>query len=99
MPVEKPYIRKISSEEARESYILVLKSRLRSFPPVGEAFVMARGTHRKRAKVESVPCICRGPEQPHEHYFVRWKGLKRGERVAIRRLAGGSPRYRLTAVE
>jgi len=96
VPVEKPYIRKISSEEAREGYILVLKSRLRFFPPVGEAFEMAQGTQRKRAKVESVPCICRGPGKPHEHYFVRWNGLKRGGRVAIEKVAGAPRRYRLT---
>jgi hypothetical protein len=96
MPVEKPYVRKVSSEEGKEAYILVLKSRLAFFPPAGEALEITQGAETQSAKVQSVPCTCRGPEKPHEHYFVRWNGLKRGERVAIEKVAGSPRRYRLT---
>jgi hypothetical protein len=86
----KIYQRKISSEEAREGYILVLKNWLPFFPGVGELFeVDARGTVRK-VRVESYPCTCRGLDKPHEHYFIRWPGLQAGDWVEITKDPGGN---------
>ena len=34
-------------------------------------------------KVDSYPCTCRGPEKPHEHYFIRWTGLEAGDKIEI----------------
>lgn len=95
MVAAKPYARKVSSEEAREGYIFVLKSRLGFFPPVGKAFELTHAGTTRKAKVEAVPCTCRGPAEPHDHCFVRWSGLKRGDVVTIRQDAGEPPRYRL----
>jgi len=78
------YSRKVSSEEAREGYLLVLKNKLRLFPPLGKRFDLLQNDVLGRAKVESYRCTCRGPELPHEHYFIRWKGLRPKDRVEIR---------------
>jgi hypothetical protein len=78
------YSRKISSEEARQGYILVLKSKLSFFPPLGRSFDLVTDHLRGRARVQSYPCTCRGPDVPHEHYFIRWKGLKARDRIEIR---------------
>ena len=87
------YSRKISSEEARENYILVYKDKLAFFPTPGRQFEVTHGAMHKRAKVESYPCACRGPEAPHEHYFIRWDGLKQGDTVFIKKDAKKAARY------
>jgi hypothetical protein len=33
--------------------------------------------------LESYSCTCRGPELPHEHYFIKWDGLRAGAKVEI----------------
>ena len=78
------YSRKVSSEEAREGYLLVLKSKLQLFPHLGMEFYLVQDDFARKAKVESYRCTCRGPELPHEHYFIRWKGLRSKDRVEIR---------------
>jgi hypothetical protein len=88
------YARKISSEEAKEEYILVLKNKLSFFPPRNTLFEMTAGTLRKKVAVESYRCTCQGPDEPHEHYFIQWKGLKAGDRLTITKGAGLSG-YRL----
>jgi len=78
------YSRKVSSEEAREGYLLVLKNKLHLFPPLGKRFDLLQNDVVDKARVESYRCTCRGPELPHEHYFIRWKGLRPKDRVEIR---------------
>ena len=79
------YSRKISSEEANESYVLVFKDKLSFFPTAGRTFELYQGPAQKSVKVESYRCTCRGPESPHEHYFIPWKGLKAGDTAIIRK--------------
>jgi hypothetical protein len=80
------YSRKVSSEEAREGYLLVLKSKLQLFPHLGKEFDLVQDDFdfARKAKVESYRCTCRGLELPHVHYFIRWKGLRSKDRVEIR---------------
>jgi hypothetical protein len=78
------YSRRVSSEEAREGYLLVLKNRLQLFPPLRNTFELVQNDIVGKAKVESYRCTCRGPELPHEHYFIRWKGLRPKDIVEIR---------------
>jgi hypothetical protein len=78
------YSRKVSSEEAREGYLLVLKNMLQLFPPLGKRFDLVQDDVVNRTRVESYRCTCRGPDLPHEHYFIRWKGLRPKDRVEIR---------------
>ncbi|MDP3064354.1 MAG: hypothetical protein Q8O40_14255 [Chloroflexota bacterium] len=77
------YSRKVSSEEARVGYILVLKNRLAFFGGVGVNFTLVQGGAAVVVKVEAYDCTCVGPEKPHQHYFIRWPGLKAGDRVEI----------------
>jgi hypothetical protein len=88
-----PYSRKVSSEEAREGYLMVTKDRLAYFPPLGAPFVILMDGTALSAKVESYPCTCRGPEKPHEHYFLRVPGLTQGQRVTIAAEPGDVRRF------
>jgi len=87
------YSRRISAEEAREGYVMVLKSRLTFFPPVQRSFDLASTGLRRRTRVQSYRCTCRGPDSPHEHYFIRWKGLRRGDHVEIQKDTKKEGRY------
>lgn len=87
------YTRKISPEEASEGYILVLKNKLNFFPALGKQFIIVQGDKERKAKVESYPCTCQGPDLPHEHYFIRWKGLKVKEKVEIAKDVKKKGRY------
>ncbi len=80
MPKKHGYVKRISSEEVQEGYVLVLKDKLSVFPAPRKAFNLVNGGALRRVSVESYPCQCRGPELPHEHYFVRWSGLKQGQK-------------------
>jgi hypothetical protein len=77
------YLRRISREEAETGRFMVLKSALAFFPTVGETFVVSDGETVRETAVEAVPCTCRGPEKPHEHYFVPWPGLTRGAAIEV----------------
>lgn len=77
------YRRKISSEEAQEGYIMVLKNWLDFFPGIGVDFDLEENGAVRKARVESYHCECRGLELPHEHYFIRAGGLKQGEQIEI----------------
>jgi len=83
--MEQAYERKISSEEAREGYFLVLKNKLSFFPSAGSLFSVKVGAKEKKAAVQSYHCECRGPQEPHDHYFVRWPGLAKGDRIVVRK--------------
>lgn len=79
------YTRVISTTEAREGHIRVTRDGLSFFPPVGQEFRISRGTNRQTVKIEGRPCTCRGPEEPHEHYFISWPGMRAGDRVVLSR--------------
>jgi hypothetical protein len=52
MPLDS-YDRKISSEESRDCYVLVEKSRLAFFPPVDQQFQLKYGGKQRAAAVEA----------------------------------------------
>jgi hypothetical protein len=87
------YSKKITSEEEQKHFVLILKDRLSFFPIQGKAFRLVHNGQPKKAKVESYPCDCRGPDEPHSHYFVRSGGLRAGDRVVIQRDSKGGTRY------
>ena len=89
------YSRKISSKEANNDFIFVLKSKLSFFPELGNIFELIIDNLNKEVKVESYPCACRGPERPHEHYFIRFEGLKAGNKVEIIKNSESEDRYSL----
>jgi hypothetical protein len=83
MTNEKAFSRKISAEEAKKGHIFILKDQLSYFPSRGKPFTLCVGEQEKKVFVESYPCTCRGPQLPHEHYFIRWEGLRFGERITV----------------
>lgn len=82
------YERKVSAEEAREGYLLILKNRLSQFPPVGEEFQLRDCGEVRSVAVLAEHCECRGPELPHEHYRLPLPRLTKGLVVRIRSAGG-----------
>ncbi|MBE7520309.1 MAG: hypothetical protein HS107_13805 [Thermoflexaceae bacterium] len=97
MPTNAGYIRKLSPEEVREGYIMILKDRLAYFPPPGATFSLHDGGELSEATIEAVDCECRGPERPHQHYRLHRPGLKSGDRVQVTKDGPGGA-YRLEVV-
>jgi hypothetical protein len=93
------YSRKISSKEAKNNFIFILKNNLSFFPPLGEVFVLKRDGSSCEVKVESYPCTCRGPDLPHEHYFIKWNGLETGNILEIKRTTSKNKEYHLKIVK
>lgn len=91
------YYRKISSKEAQEGFIFILKSKLTFFPLLGSEFILSRNNSPRDVKVESYPCNCRGQDKPHEHYFISWEGLKVGDRIKITK-SDQEGKYRLQEI-
>lgn len=77
------YSRKLSKKEANSGFIFILKNKLSFFPELGEKFELTNNDLSKEVKVDAYPCACRGPEKPHEHYFIRWDNLEAGDEVKI----------------
>jgi hypothetical protein len=92
------YSRKISSKEANNDFIFILKSELSFFPPLGEIFVLKGEGSSCKVMVESYPCTCRGPSLPHKHYFITWQRLKTGDKLEIRRNSSENNEYHLKIV-
>ncbi|MEM4266715.1 MAG: hypothetical protein QW404_01515 [Candidatus Nanoarchaeia archaeon] len=78
------YRRKISREEAEEGYILITKDALKMFPPIDRKFYLVENKKETPVKVRAISCICMGPEEPHQHYHLHYKPLKKGEVIVIR---------------
>ncbi len=89
MTAKNIYSRKISSKEAQEDFIFILKNKLFLFPELGEKFKLSENDLTKEVAVDSYPCTCRGPERPHEHYFIRWEGLEAKNSVKITKNSEG----------
>ncbi len=89
------YTRTVSLSEATEGHIMVLKDHLSLFPMIGTQFELRHGSTVHRVRVETSHCECRGPEKPHDHYFIRWNNLAGGEQIVIRRDMKKPGRYHL----
>ena len=72
---------------------MVLKNKLSFFPSLGTGFELVKRGLRKKVRVEFYPCTCRGRDLPHEHYFIRWKGLRAKDRIEIRKDERKRARY------
>jgi hypothetical protein len=77
------YTRKISAEEAKKGHIFILKDKLSFFPPRGKTFTLCAGETKRTVTVDSYHCTCRGPQLPHDHYFIRWEGLRYAQKITI----------------
>jgi len=97
MANDERFSRKISSEEAKKGYIFILKDKLSFFPARGKAFTLCQQEKEKKVFVESYRCTCRGPELPHDHYFIRWGGVRFGEKITITRDEKSLEKYNLAS--
>lgn len=95
MNMKNVYSRKISSKEAHNDFIFILKNRLSFFPELGEKFELEEDNLSKKVKVECYSCTCRGPDRPHEHYFIRWEGLESGDKIKIIKSSEKEDKYNL----
>lgn len=84
MKSENIYSRKITKKEADEGFIFILKSKLSFFPE--STFEVSDGVTTSIREIKSYPCTCRGPELPHEHYYISWVGLEAGTIIEIRKI-------------
>lgn len=89
------YSRKISSKEAEDGFIFVLKNSLSFFPPLEEDFILKEDDTSSIVRVDSYPCTCRGPDLPHKHYFINWEGLMAGNKIEIKKDPLKSKEYNL----
>jgi hypothetical protein len=85
MKTARSYSRKISTEEANNGYIFILKNMLSFFPPRGTRMTLSGRETERTVGVESYHCVCRGLDLPHDHYFIRWDGMGVGDTVTITR--------------
>jgi hypothetical protein len=80
------YTKKVSSEEARCGFILILKNKRSMFPPSGRRFNLCFRGSRLPVVVDEIPCACVGSDKPHVHYHLHVPvGLSRGDIVRIMR--------------
>lgn len=93
------YERTITSEEAKQGYFFVLKNRLSYFPLIGSPFSVKVGTKKKKAVVESYRCECQGPDVPHNHYFVKWSGLAKGDHIEVKKRSEKENLYSIRVME
>lgn len=93
------YSRKISGKEADNNFIFILKNNLSFFPPLGDNFVIKGNDVSCEVQVESYPCTCRGPDLPHEHYFIKWEGLEAGNKLEITKDSSKNNEYYLKIVQ
>ena len=90
------FFRKVSADEVKKGHIFVLKDKLSFFPVAGKPFDLKSGNTEKKAFIESYHCECRGPQLPHDHYFIRWEGLRFGDKVSIQKDAKAENTFQLS---
>ena len=95
MDSKNSYSRRISAKESKEGFIFILKNKLSFFPPLGYVFELSADNLSMEVNVESYPCTCRGPERPHEHYFIHWEGLKISDKIEITKISSSEDKYSL----
>jgi hypothetical protein len=54
-----------------------------------------QGEETREAMLEAEECTCRGPQNPHEHYYLSVPDLRPGDYVAIRKDADEEKVYHL----
>ncbi len=75
---KKLYTRRLSLDESREGYILVSKDALAMFPAAGKRFNAKVNGIDAEMQLDAVPCTCRGPDKPHEHYHLSFASVEPG---------------------
>jgi hypothetical protein len=70
------YRRTLSEEEIHEGKIMIMKEALKFFPKPFKKFAVKIGDKSVELAVEAVDCQCRGPQLPHQHFWLPVKDAK-----------------------
>lgn len=70
------YTRKLSGEEIRGRFIMVLKNDLDFFPKIGTVFKLKINGKDYDARLDAIECWCRGPRKPHFHYQIKFDAFR-----------------------
>ena len=62
--------RTVSRKTPGDGKLEVTKRAATALESLGTAFPVVVGDRQGDARIGSMPCTCRGDEQPHVHYFV-----------------------------
>lgn len=92
------YERKAGYEEAERSQIFILKAALKLFPPPGEHFQLEGADGIRETAIDAEDCVCRGPEKPHQHWWLPVTGISPNATVTIQRPAAPGDPYRMSIV-
>lgn len=76
MAKENVYTRRLSGEEIKGRFIMVMKNELKIFPKVGTGFKLKINEQVFDAQVDAVECWCMGPKKPHSHYHIKYDGFR-----------------------
>lgn len=83
------YQRTLSHDEIQENRVMIMNDALKFFPKPFRKFSLAVGEKTFELAVEAEDCECRGPAQPHQHYWLPMKDSVhevkwgRGARIVI----------------
>lgn len=77
------YGRRAMPEEVERGALFIAKTALPFFPPTGTPFALETVSGTAEVAIEAVHCICRGPEKPHEHYWLPVPGIELRALVTI----------------
>jgi len=91
-PTPKPYIRRLTNEEKKQGFLLVEKRRLGLFPPEGDLFKVKIDGESFETTLEAIPCLCMGPDKPHEHYHIplpKLRNMPKGSSVTVTQVGRG----------
>ena len=78
--------RTVSRKTPGDGKLEVTKPAAASMESLGAEFGVAVGDRSGAARLGSMPCTCRGGDQPHVHYFVEsdlFRSLTAGESVTL----------------
>lgn len=67
------YERRLSLEEVRGRKVMITKDALEVFPRIGRAFTLKVNNKKFTSSVFAQTCQCRGPGNPHEHFWLNTK--------------------------
>ncbi|MFQ5800864.1 MAG: hypothetical protein ACE5HH_03995, partial [Candidatus Hydrothermarchaeales archaeon] len=71
--------------------VLIAKDALSMFPAPGRPFPAKINGKKGELSIEAVPCTCRGPNKPHDHYHLSFAdaelgtNTRRGSVAAVRK--------------
>lgn len=70
------YTRRLSGEEIKGRFIMVMKKDLKFFPKIGTDFKLKVNDREFETRIDAVECWCMGPRKPHSHYHIKYDHIR-----------------------